>query len=405
MARHRPRPAQRRPARARHPVRLRALRRARRGHDRERHHLPRAQRRRARSARRSAFRRTRSTGSAALLRRFEYARRPRTRSTAQLARGAASTATTRACALFARLFQRDPGPAAPPRPALGRHGDRARARSTRVVPLEPASMPGRVVVQWDKDDCADLGHRQGRPARPRHDGGARGLASRCPRRATAIEVDLAHLPHGRPEGLRHAAEGRHHRRVPGGEPRADGHAAAHEARASSTTSWSRSRSSGPGPIVGQDGAPVPQPPRRAASRSTYAHPSLEPMLQRTLGVPLFQEQLLRMAMMVAGLHAAARPRSCGAPWASSAREKRMQRDRGDACARAWPQNGITGEDAGRRSCARITSFALYGFPESHAASFALIAYASAYLKCHHPAPSPARCSTTSRWASTTRSRW
>ena len=93
--------------------------------------------------------------------------------------------------------------------------------------------------------------------------------------------------------------GGHRRRLPGGEPRADGHAAAHEARRTSTTSWSRSRSSGPGPSWGRWSTRTCD--RRAGSEPVvYAHPCLEPILKRTLGVPLFQEQLLRMAMMVAG---------------------------------------------------------------------------------------------------------
>ena len=65
-------------------------------------------------------------------------------------------------------------------------------------------------------------------------------------------------------------------------------------------------------------------------------------------------------------------------------EKRMTGDRGPASARAWRARGIAGEVAGRDRRS-ISSFALYGFPESHAVSFALIAYASAYLKCYHPA--------------------
>ena len=63
---------------------------------------------------------------------------------------------------------------------------------------------------------------------------------------------------------------------------------------------------------------------------------------------------------------------------------------------AWQRNGITGE-AQEQIIQSITSFALYGFPESHAASFALLAYASAYLKCHYLAAFTRRCSTISRW--------
>ena len=127
------------------------------------------------------------------------------------------------------------------------------------------------------------------------------------------------------------------------------------------------------------------------------------MLKRTLGVPLFQEQLLRMAMVVAdftGGEAEELRRAMG----FKRSEERMKADRGAAARRAWRSNGITG-DAADAIVLAITSFALYGFPESHAASFALIAYASAYLKVHFPARSTPRCSTTSRWASTIRRRW
>ena len=104
------------------------------------------------------------------------------------------------------------------------------------------------------------------------------------------------------------------------------------------------------------------------------------MLQRTLGVPLFQEQLLRMAMIAAGFtggEAEELRRAMG----FKRSEKRM--DDIEVKLRAgMARNGITGE-VQEQIVHSITSFALYGFPESHAASFALIAYASAYLKCHY----------------------
>jgi error-prone DNA polymerase len=110
------------------------------------------------------------------------------------------------------------------------------------------------------------------------------------------------------------------------------------------------------------------------------HPMLEPVLRRTLGVPLFQEQLLRMAMIVAGFtggEAEELRRAMG----FKRSEKRMKEIE-VKLREGMAKNGITGEK--QESIVRsITSFALYGFPESHAASFALIAYASAYLKCHY----------------------
>src|SRR5581483_10598865 len=109
---------------------------------------------------------------------------------------------------------------------------------------------------------------------------------------------------------------------------------------------------------------------------------LEPILKRTLGVPLFQEQLLRMAMAVAGFtggEAEELRRAMGFK-RSADRMARIE----EKLRAGMKRNGIAGRVADE-IVKSITSFALYGFPESHSASFALIAYASAYLKCHHPA--------------------
>src|SRR5207247_418488 len=135
----------------------------------------------------------------------------------------------------------------------------------------------------------------------------------------------------------------------------------------------------PGPIVGQMVNPYLQR-RQGREEVTYAHPSLEPVLERTLGVPLFQEQLLRMAMVVAGFtggEAEELRRAMG----FKRSEKRMGEIEVKLRA-GMTRNGIA-EEAQQRIIQSITSFALYGFPESHAASFALLAYASAYLKCHY----------------------
>src|SRR4029450_7218268 len=108
----------------------------------------------------------------------------------------------------------------------------------------------------------------------------------------------------------------------------------------------------------------------------------EPVLKRTLGVPLFQEQLLRMAMVVAGFsggEAEELRRAVGFKRSM----KRMQAIE-TRLREGMAQNGIVGA-AADQIVQSITSFALYGFPESHAASFALIVYASAYLKAHFPA--------------------
>src|SRR4029077_21286525 len=137
----------------------------------------------------------------------------------------------------------------------------------------------------------------------------------------------------------------------------------------------------PGPIVGQMVHPYLN--RRAGREEVrYDHPSLEPILKRTLGVPLFQEQLLRIAMVAAGF-TGGQAEDLRRAMGFKRSEKRMKQIEGQL-REGMARNGITGETA-QRIVSSITSFALYGFPESHAASFALLAYASAYLKVHYPA--------------------
>jgi error-prone DNA polymerase len=122
--------------------------------------------------------------------------------------------------------------------------------------------------------------------------------------------------------------------------------------------------------------------RQGKAPVEYPHPCLEPILKRTLGVPLFQEQLLRIAMVAAGFtggEAEELRRAMGFKRSEErmgAIEERLRS--------GMAKKGITGP-AQDQIVKSITSFALYGFPESHAASFALIAYASAWLKAHHPA--------------------
>jgi error-prone DNA polymerase len=247
-----------------------------------------------------------------------------------------------------------------------------------IVPLEPATMPGRVVIQWDKEDCADLGIikidllglgmlavlEQAIPLVGEHEG---------------VELDLAQLPHDDP-GVYAMLR------------RADTIGVFQvESRAQMATLVRMKPRHfydlvvevaiiRPGPIVG--GMVHPYLARRNGIESVrYDHPALEPILRRTLGVPLFQEQLLRMATAVAGFspgEAEELRRAMGFRHSSARMEmvERRLRD-GMAC------KGISGAVA-ERIIRSITSFALYGFPESHAASFALIAYASAYLKHHHP---------------------
>lgn len=243
----------------------------------------------------------------------------------------------------------------------------------RVVPIERASMPGRTVIQWDKEDCADLGLVKvdllglGMMAVlkdcieliPQHYGKPVDLAHlpqdeevyRTLQRADTVgmfqvesRAQMASLPHNRPEKFYDLVV---------------------------QVAIIR-----PGPIVGKMMHPYMRR-RQGKEAVTYPHPSLEPVLKRTLGVPLFQEQLLRMAMTVANF--------------SGAEAEELRRAVG--MRRSWERmkslesnlragmtaNGIAPATQ-EEIIQQISSFALYGFPESHAASFALIAYASAYFK-------------------------
>ncbi|HUR36532.1 MAG TPA: error-prone DNA polymerase [Terriglobales bacterium] len=246
-----------------------------------------------------------------------------------------------------------------------------------VVPLEPASMPGRVVVQWDKDDCADLGIVKV---------DLLGLGMMAVLKDSLIlirdhyreEVDLAHLPADDPavyETIRRAdtigmfqIESRAQMAsLPRNGP---------ERFYDLVVQVALIR---PGPIVGQMVNPYMKR-RQGREAVKYPHPSLEPVLERTLGVPLFQEQLLRMAMICAnftGGEAEELRRALG----SRRSQKRMQEIETKLRA-GMSANGISPVTQDE-IVQFIVSFALYGFPESHAASFALIAYASAYLKEHY----------------------
>jgi error-prone DNA polymerase len=248
-----------------------------------------------------------------------------------------------------------------------------------VVPLEPAAMPNRVVVQWDKDDCADMGLvkvdllglgmmavlAEAFPLVARHEG---------------VDLDCARLPPDDPTvyAMLRAADTVGVFQV--------------ESRAQMAT-LPRMKPERfydlvvevaiirPGPIVGKMLNPYLER-RNGRARVTYPHPSLEPILKRTLGIPLFQEQLIRMAMVAAGFSGGQADELRRAMGFKRSLE-RMNTIEKDLRA-GMTRNQITGA-AQEEIVQGVKSFALYGFPESHAASFALIAYASAYLKAHHPA--------------------
>ncbi|MGH9416431.1 MAG: DNA polymerase III subunit alpha [Terriglobales bacterium] len=255
-----------------------------------------------------------------------------------------------------------------------------------IVPIEPASMPGRVVIQWDKEDCADLGIIKvdllglGMMAALQE---ALALARpRLPRAATSppeVTADLSWLPEEDPAVYRalRAADTVGVFQV--------------ESRAQmATLPRLRPRTFydlvievaiiRPGPITGDLVNPYLR--RRAGEEPVhYAHPLLEPILRRTLGVPLFQEQLLKMAMVVAGFtggQAEQLRRAMGFK-----RSERRMAEIEQQLRQGMARQGVEGA-AADEIIRSITSFALYGFPESHAASFALLVYASAYLKVHFP---------------------
>jgi error-prone DNA polymerase len=246
----------------------------------------------------------------------------------------------------------------------------------RVVPIERASMPGRTVIQWDKEDCADLGLikvdllglgmmavlKDSIELIPRHYG---------------TQVDLAALPEDPLvyETLRKADTVGMFQV----ESRAQMASIPHNAPTCFYDLVVQVAIIRPGPIVGKMMHPYMRR-RQGKEAVTYPHPSLELVLKRTLGVPLFQEQLLRMAMTIAdftGAEAEELRRAVG-----MRRSMQRMKDLEGRLRSGMARNGI-GAEAQDNIVQSISSFAMYGFPESHAASFALIAYASAYLKVHY----------------------
>jgi len=246
----------------------------------------------------------------------------------------------------------------------------------RVVPLEHASMPGRSVIQWDKEDCADMGLIK-------VDLLGLGMMAVLKDSIELIphhykkEIDLAALPEdplvyqtlckADTVGMFQV------------ESRAQMASIPHNAPVRFYDLVVQVAIIRPGPIVGKMMHPYMRR-RQGKEEVTYPHPSLEPVLKRTLGVPLFQEQLLRMAMTVAsfsGAEAEELRRAVG-----MRRSMQRMKDLEGRLRDGMTRNGI-GPEAQDNIVQGISSFAMYGFPESHAASFALIAYASAYLKVHY----------------------
>ncbi len=250
---------------------------------------------------------------------------------------------------------------------------------SHIVPVENAAMEGRTVIQWNKDDIEELGLFKvdllGLGALTQLD-----LAFRLLKDSRGLDLSMDAIPADDPETfamIRKAAtvgvfqiESRAQMAMlPRLQPR-------NYYDLVIEVSIVR-----PGPIAG--GMVHPYLRRRRGEETVeYPHPSLRPVLAKTLGVPLFQEQVMRLAVVAADYTAgeADQLRRDMAAWR---RTGRMERHRSRLLSRMCAK-GIAPEFA-KRVFEQIQGFGEYGFPESHAASFALISYAGAFLLRHYPA--------------------
>jgi error-prone DNA polymerase len=261
---------------------------------------------------------------------------------------------------------------------LGQHSGGmiiCRGRLSSFVPLENASMPGRVVAQWDKDDCEDLGI-------VKVDLLGLGMMSvmqdafeLCRERGRPL--DLAHIPkndgktfeimqHADTIGVFQIESRAQMATLPRMKPKCFYDVVIEVAIIR------------PGPIQGD--MVHPYLARRAGKEPvTYFDDRLKPVLERTLGVPLFQEQMLKIAMIMAdfsGNEAEELRRAL-----SFHRSEERMRKVSVKLRAAMERKGVAPDNIDK-IVQSISSFALYGFPESHAISFAILAYGSAYLKVH-----------------------
>ncbi|HEY5801887.1 MAG TPA: error-prone DNA polymerase, partial [Burkholderiaceae bacterium] len=254
----------------------------------------------------------------------------------------------------------------------------AQDKLSRLVPIENASMKERSVIQWDKDDLEELGLLK-------VDVLALGMLSAMQR-----AFDLYAQRHGTPLHM-HSV------------PRED--AATYDMICQADTIGvfqieSRAQMSmlprlrprtyydlvvqvaivRPGPITG--GMVHPYLQRREGRQLPECEPRLAPALKRTLGVPIFQEQVMQIAMLAADYSAgqADQLRRDMAAW----KKKGNIQQHLDRIKTNMVNNGFDGDFADQ-ICKQITGFGEYGFPESHAASFALLTYVSSWIKCHEPA--------------------
>lgn len=265
----------------------------------------------------------------------------------------------------------------------------ARHKLSRLVPIENAAMADRSVIQWDKDDLESLGLLK-------VDVLALGMLS-------AIRRALEMIPNPSPDPARAGLPARMEDIPKEDKPTYDMICKADtigvfqiESRAQqSMLPRLQPREYydlvvevaivRPGPIQG--GMVHPYLKRREAFRRTrkppvYFNQVIEKVLGRTLGVPIFQEQVMQLAIDAAGFSPgqADQLRRSMAAW----RRRGDLRQHQDALVRALTGNGYP-ESFALAICKQIEGFGEYGFPESHAASFAKLVYVSSWLKCHHPA--------------------
>ena len=253
-----------------------------------------------------------------------------------------------------------------------------------LVPVQPSAWPGRYICQWDKDSCDDARFIK-------VDFLALGMLSAVEEcleliaRSGKRPVDLSRIPYDDPAvyedicradtvGVFQVESRAQMQTLPRTQPRNLEDLAVQVAIIR------------PGPIVG--GAVNPYVRRRQAKRvdpnfqPTYDHPLLEPVLKDTLGVVLFQDQVLEVAIAIAGF----------TPGRAEALRRAMSRKRSrEAMAGFWKEflRGATKRGVDERTARRIfdklLAFSEFGFPKSHAAAFALLAYQSAWLRRYYPA--------------------
>jgi error-prone DNA polymerase len=247
-----------------------------------------------------------------------------------------------------------------------------------VCPVEWGRMPGRSVLQWDKDDCAAIGL-------VKFDLLGLGMLEALHRAVDAVKLshgvalDLAMLPQEEAVydllceadtvGVFQVESRAQMATLPRVQPRCFYDIVIEVALIR------------PGPIQGRAVNPYIRR-RRGDDPITYLHPRLEPILKRTLGVPLFQEQLMEMAVAVAGFSPSESDELRQA-MAAKRSELRMMKLKSRFYA-GMAHNGITGEAADHLFDS-LAAFANFGFPESHAVSFAHLVYCSAWIKVNYPA--------------------